>query len=138
MLFRSDHRQSVQATKYANATAPMAAVASSMPCRPPRARSSSTRTFDASGATASGARGIRFDERADDRQRDALVNILSGEETNEMATVWWVFSATSPNKHPLLFKPINLQATGNYAILEPTNMAHRREAKPPDVTRVLA
>ena len=32
-----------------------------------------------------------------------------------MATVWWVFRATFPDKHPLLFKPINLQATGNYA-----------------------
>jgi hypothetical protein len=26
-----------------------------------------------------------------------------------MATVWWVFSAMSPNKHPPLFKPINLE-----------------------------
>jgi hypothetical protein len=50
-----------------------------------------------------------IDERADDRQRDALVKILSGEETDEMATVWWVFSAMSPNKHPPLFKPINLE-----------------------------
>src|SRR5262249_19682987 len=26
-----------------------------------------------------------------------------------MATVWWVFSAMSPNKHPPLFKPINFE-----------------------------
>jgi hypothetical protein len=26
-----------------------------------------------------------------------------------MATVWWVFSAMSPTKHPPLFKPINFE-----------------------------
>ena len=56
-----------------------------------------------------GTMQLIIDERADDRQRDALVKILSGEETDEMATVWWVFSAMSPNKHPPLFKPINLE-----------------------------
>ena len=55
-----------------------------------------------------GTMQLIIDERADDRQRDALVKILSGEETDEMATVWWVFSAMSPNKHPPLFKQINL------------------------------
>ena len=32
-----------------------------------------------------------IDERADARQREALVKILSGEETEPMATVWWVY-----------------------------------------------
>lgn len=55
-----------------------------------------------------GTMQIVIDERADDRQRDALAKILSGQETDEMATVWWVFSAMCPTKHPPLFKPINL------------------------------
>jgi hypothetical protein len=49
------------------------------------------------------------DERADARQRDALVKIMSGEETDEMATMWWVFSAMSPNKLEPLFVPIDLE-----------------------------
>src|SRR6266436_5095709 len=50
-----------------------------------------------------------IDERADPRQRDALVKIMSGEETEEMATMWWVFSAMSPNKLEPLFVPIELE-----------------------------
>jgi len=49
------------------------------------------------------------DERADPRQREALVKIMSGEETEEMATMWWVFSAMSPNKLEPLFVPIELE-----------------------------
>lgn len=48
-----------------------------------------------------------IDERADDKQRDALVKIMSGQETEDMATVWWVYSAMSPNKLPPLFLPID-------------------------------
>jgi len=47
-----------------------------------------------------------IDERADARQRDALLKIMSGEETEEMATMWWVYSAMAPNKLEPLFKPI--------------------------------
>jgi hypothetical protein len=50
-----------------------------------------------------------IDERADARQRDALVKIMSGEETEEMATMWWVYSAMSPNKFDPLFVPIELE-----------------------------
>jgi hypothetical protein len=50
-----------------------------------------------------------IDERADPRQREALVKIMSGEETEEMATMWWVFSAMSPNKLEPLFVPIELE-----------------------------
>jgi hypothetical protein len=56
-----------------------------------------------------GVMQIVVDERADAAQRDALVKILSGQETEDMATVWWVFSAMSPTKHPPLFMPINFQ-----------------------------
>jgi hypothetical protein len=49
------------------------------------------------------------DERADASQRDALVKILSGQETEDMATMWWVFAAMSPNKLPPLFAPIDFE-----------------------------
>lgn len=45
------------------------------------------------------------DERADEAQRDALLNILSGKHTNEAATHWWVFHAMSDTIHAPLFKP---------------------------------
>ena len=53
---------------------------------------------------------VRFqaviDERADGKQRDALVTILSGGETNEGATHWWVYTKMSNTIHPPLFKHI--------------------------------
>ena len=49
-----------------------------------------------------------IDERANARQRDALLKIMTGEETKEMATMWWVFSAMCPTKFEPLFKPIKL------------------------------
>jgi len=56
-----------------------------------------------------GSMQLIIDERADARQRDALVKIMSGQETNEMATMWWVFSAMCPTKLEPLFMPIKLQ-----------------------------
>ena len=52
---------------------------------------------------------IVIDERADARQRDTLAQILSGQETEDMATVWWVFSAMCPSKHDPLFHPIHFE-----------------------------
>lgn len=54
-----------------------------------------------------GTMQLIIDERADARQREALVKILSGAETEPMATVWWVFGAMSPNKLPPLYLPID-------------------------------
>jgi hypothetical protein len=56
-----------------------------------------------------GVMQIVVDEHADAAQRDALVKILTGQETADMATMWWVFSAVCPTKHPPLFKPIDFQ-----------------------------
>lgn len=53
-----------------------------------------------------GSMQLIIDERADASQRDALVKILSGQETEDMATMWWVFGAMSPNKHAPLFRAI--------------------------------
>jgi hypothetical protein len=56
-----------------------------------------------------GSMQLVVEEKADPRQRDALVKIMSGEETEEMATMWWVFSAMSPNKLEPLFVPIDFE-----------------------------
>jgi len=56
-----------------------------------------------------GTMQLVIDERADDRQRDALLKILSGQETEEMATIWWVLGAMCPTKHEPLFKPITFE-----------------------------
>ena len=48
------------------------------------------------------------DEKASDKQRDAMLKIMTGQETKDMATMWWVYSAMAPNKLPPLFKPISL------------------------------
>jgi hypothetical protein len=47
-----------------------------------------------------------IDERADVSQREALVKIMSGQETEDMATMWWIFGTMSPDKHPPVFHPI--------------------------------
>jgi len=56
-----------------------------------------------------GTMQLVIDERADARQRDALLKILSGEETEEMATIWWVLGAMCPTKLEPLFKPISFE-----------------------------
>lgn len=50
---------------------------------------------------------IVIDERATPEQREALEKIMTGEDTDEMATMWWVFSAMAPRKHPTLYRPID-------------------------------
>jgi hypothetical protein len=47
-----------------------------------------------------------IDERADPRQRDALLKIVHGEETKDGATHWWVFRVMCSQVHEPLFKPI--------------------------------
>ena len=44
-----------------------------------------------------------IDERADERQRAALTSIITGQETEEAATHWWVFHAMSDTVHETLF-----------------------------------
>ena len=56
-----------------------------------------------------GTMQIIIDEKASAEQRDALYRIMSGEDTEEMATMWWVFSAMSPNKLETLYKPIEIE-----------------------------
>ncbi|GGX89877.1 hypothetical protein GCM10007160_16610 [Litchfieldella qijiaojingensis] len=50
-----------------------------------------------------------IDERADERQRQALITVLHGGETEEAKTHWWVFHAMSSTVHEPLFKPIDVE-----------------------------
>ena len=56
-----------------------------------------------------GTMQVVIDERASPHQRDALRRIIQGEDTDDMATMWWVFSAMSPNKLETLYKPIDFE-----------------------------
>jgi len=56
-----------------------------------------------------GTMQVIIDERADAAQRDALVKIMTGQETDDMATMWWVYAAMSPNKLEPLFQPIEYE-----------------------------
>ena len=56
-----------------------------------------------------GAMQVVVDERADPRQREALRKIIHGEDTKEMATMWWVFSAMCPTKLETLYRPIDFE-----------------------------
>lgn len=50
-----------------------------------------------------------IDERATPEQRAALEAIMTGQDTEELATMWFVFSAMSPNRHETLYAPIELK-----------------------------
>ena len=53
---------------------------------------------------------VIVDERADEVQRQALVTILHGGETEEARTHWWVFHAMSSQVHEPLFLPFEFEA----------------------------
>ena len=50
-----------------------------------------------------------IDERANERQREALVTVVHGGETEEAKTHWWVFHAMSSTVHAPLFRPIEFE-----------------------------
>lgn len=56
-----------------------------------------------------GSMQLIIDERADAKQRDALVRIMSGEHTKDMATMWWVYAAMCTKKFEPIFSPIRLE-----------------------------
>jgi hypothetical protein len=56
-----------------------------------------------------GTMQLIVDKRADAKQRDALLKIMSGQETEDMATMWWVYSAMSPNKLEPIFETIDFE-----------------------------
>lgn len=52
---------------------------------------------------------LMIDPRADDNQRSAIEAIMTGADTDEMATMWSVFSAMSPHKHATIYAPIKVE-----------------------------
>ena len=52
---------------------------------------------------------VVVDERANERQRDALMKIVHGEETDEGATHWWVYRSMTDTVHETLVKPIEFE-----------------------------
>lgn len=56
-----------------------------------------------------GTMQVIVDKRAEPKQRDALLQILTGKETDDMATMWWVYSAMSPNQLEPMFETIDLE-----------------------------
>lgn len=90
-----------------------------------------------------------IDERADERQREALASVLHGRETEEAKTHWWVFHAMSSTVHPPIFKRIEfevdiekriarvsipgvLESTGRPIISPATGQEHRVRIDIPD------
>jgi len=57
----------------------------------------------------SGKAFVIVDERADEAQREALLTILSGGETDPGATVWNVFAATFEQVFDPVFKAIDIE-----------------------------
>ena len=49
------------------------------------------------------------DERADDKQREALLRIMTGQDTDPMATVFSVFAATIETMHEPVFAAIHFE-----------------------------
>lgn len=64
-----------------------------------------------------GSMQVIIDERADAAQRDALLKIIMGEETEEMATMWSIFAHMVTTVMEPLFEPIefNLDVDGRTA-----------------------
>ena len=56
-----------------------------------------------------GAMQAIIDERANERQREVLVTVVHGGETEEAKTHWWVFHAMSSTVYPALFRPIEFE-----------------------------
>jgi hypothetical protein len=55
-----------------------------------------------------GTAQLIVDVSASEAQRDAVATIASGGDTEDMATMFWVFSKMSPNKLDVLSKPIDI------------------------------
>jgi hypothetical protein len=49
------------------------------------------------------------DERADERQREALLKIMTGQDTDPFATMFAVYASTVETMHPPVFAPIHFE-----------------------------
>ena len=50
-----------------------------------------------------------IDETATTEQREALENIATGKDTDDMATMWWIFNAMCPTQHATQYKKIDAE-----------------------------
>jgi len=57
-----------------------------------------------------GERLIIVDDQANAEQRNALENIISGEDTEELATIFWVVNAMTTIRHETLYLPVTIEA----------------------------
>ena len=57
-----------------------------------------------------GERLLIIDDQASTEQRDGLEKILSGEDTEEMATIAWVINAMTTTHHETLYKTVTIEA----------------------------
>ena len=60
-----------------------------------------------------GTMQLVVDERADERQREALLRIMQGEETEPMMTMWSVYTAMSSTILEPLVRPIDFEVDVN-------------------------
>lgn len=56
-----------------------------------------------------GTMQLIIDERADQAQRDALITVMTGKETEPMATMWSVYTAMCSTVLDPVFKPIDFE-----------------------------
>ena len=57
-----------------------------------------------------GERLIIIDDQATAEQRNALEKIISGEDTEELATIFWVVNAMTAIRHEALYLPVTIEA----------------------------
>ena len=57
-----------------------------------------------------GERLIIIDDKATSEQRNALEKIISGEDTEELATIFWVINAMTTIRHETLYLPVTIEA----------------------------
>ena len=50
-----------------------------------------------------------IDETATTEQREALEKIATGKDTDDMATMWWIFNAMCPTQHATQYKKIDAE-----------------------------
>ena len=57
-----------------------------------------------------GERLIIIDDQANAEQRNALEKIVSGEDTEELATIFWVVNAMTTIRHETLYLPMTIES----------------------------
>ncbi|WP_172292993.1 DUF1326 domain-containing protein [Pseudoruegeria sp. HB172150] len=63
-------------------------------------------TWDGPVHEGGGTMQLFIDDKATDAQAQAMEKIMLGEDTDDMATMWWVFAAMSPNRLETIRAPI--------------------------------